>query len=383
MSATSTNQADLFDYVLEREEKVKHLSLYRERRFTKLGYSCSSILDALPYIRMVLDETHLSNQHVEIVRMLLDSELLLSQLNCLSLFTYKVSLPLLNLVEVGTQDDLCKILPKLFEDLSVGKLGTLEAYTVQYRHIDIEEPTSELEITLLKDMCVHASKTIKLQCGREYGFGQYNDIRATHIHKLTVEERKDLESNNVMCERELGVFDHRAIVSKCRNNKFKAKSLRNDMVLHSVSLDGASKISTAIAKLLNKREDEWNEEQKTLLRLKVEEKIKKAMNASNYTTKLLINCKSWRGPCVSSEELMSVLKDHSELQEKIVMTELAYYRDTHKSDVTANPELFKLNKITHEERLMNLCALLDGCPVSTRIPLPTNDDALKAITCIP
>ena len=109
--------------------------------------------------------------------------------------------------------------------------------------IDIEEPTSELEITLLKDMCVHASKTIKLQCGREYGFGQYNDIRATQIHKLTVEERKDLESNNVMCERELGVFDHRAIVSKCRNNKFKAKSLRNDMVLHSVSLDGASKIS--------------------------------------------------------------------------------------------------------------------------------------------
>ena len=180
-SATSTNQADLFDYVLEREEKVKHLSLYRERRFTKLGYSCSSILDALPYIRMVLDETHLSNQHVEIVRMLLDSELLLSQLNCLSYFTYKISLPLLNFIEVGTQDDLSKILLNLFEDLSLGKMDTLDSYIVQYRHIKIEEPVSELEVKLLKDMCVHASKTIELQCGREYGFGQYTDIRATQI----------------------------------------------------------------------------------------------------------------------------------------------------------------------------------------------------------
>ena len=119
-SATSSNQADLFDYILEREGKVKHLSLYQERRFTKLGYSCSSILDAILYIQMVVDETHLNNQHVEMVRMLLDSEL--------SYFTYKVSLPLLNVVEIGTQDDLCKIFPQLFEDLSKGCMDTITLY---------------------------------------------------------------------------------------------------------------------------------------------------------------------------------------------------------------------------------------------------------------
>ena len=43
-----------FDYVLQRENKVKHLSLYQEWRFTKFGYSCTSILDALPNIQMVL-----------------------------------------------------------------------------------------------------------------------------------------------------------------------------------------------------------------------------------------------------------------------------------------------------------------------------------------
>ena len=53
-SSSSTNQAELFDYVLQRENKVQHLPLYQERRFTKLGYSYASILDALPYIQMVL-----------------------------------------------------------------------------------------------------------------------------------------------------------------------------------------------------------------------------------------------------------------------------------------------------------------------------------------
>ena len=53
-SAASTNQAELFDCILHSEGKIKHLSLYQEHRFTKLGYSCTSILDPLPYIQMVL-----------------------------------------------------------------------------------------------------------------------------------------------------------------------------------------------------------------------------------------------------------------------------------------------------------------------------------------
>ena len=53
-SSSSTNQGELFDYVLQRENKIKHLSLYQERHFTKLGHSCASVLDAMPYIQMVL-----------------------------------------------------------------------------------------------------------------------------------------------------------------------------------------------------------------------------------------------------------------------------------------------------------------------------------------
>ena len=95
------------------EGKIKHLSLYQERRFTKLVYSWTSILDAPPYIQMVLNETDLYNQHTELVKMFLESELLLTELNCLSYFTHKVSLPLLYAVEICNQDQLCELFPKL------------------------------------------------------------------------------------------------------------------------------------------------------------------------------------------------------------------------------------------------------------------------------
>ena len=269
-SATSTNQADLFDYVVEREKKVKHISLYQERRFTKLGYSCASIVDTLPFIQMVVDETHLNNQHVEIVRMFLDSELLFSEFNVLSYFTYKISLPLLNAVEIGTQEDLCKIFPQLYEDLAKGCMDTLTTYMVKYRHIDVQTPSSELEVQLLKEMCHHAARTIELQCGRKYGFGSHKDdkVRATEIFKLAMVERRDLETNNIICEHGLGIFDHRAVVAKSRNRKFKAKSLRDDMVLHKASSDNTSeKISKSVAKLLIDQETVWNDEQKNLHRL--------------------------------------------------------------------------------------------------------------------
>ena len=57
-SASLTNQNDLFDFILQQENQVKHMSLYRERQFTKLGYSSASILNALPYLRMFLNETY-------------------------------------------------------------------------------------------------------------------------------------------------------------------------------------------------------------------------------------------------------------------------------------------------------------------------------------
>ena len=176
-SSSTTNQADLFDYVLQQENKIKHLSLYQERRFTQLGYSCASILDALPYIQMVLNETNLSNLHTEIVQLFLDSELLATELLCLSYFTHKISLPLLYTVEICNQNELCKIFPQLYNDLLNGSMETVSAYIVKYKHLPIQEPTSELEKEILKQMCLDAAETIDRQCGREYGFRKFQQER--------------------------------------------------------------------------------------------------------------------------------------------------------------------------------------------------------------
>ena len=239
-SAASTNQAELFDYILDREGKIRHLSLYQKHRFTKLGYSCTLILDALPYIQMVLNETHLSNQHTELVKMFLDSELLLTELSCLSYFTHKVSLPLLYAVEVCNQDQLCELFPKLYKDLLEGSFETLKDCTVEYKHLIVEEPITELEKQILKKISMDAAETTDGQCGQESGFRNYKDqeLRATAIYKLPSALRKELnDTNNIIAERNHSVFDRNSVVAKTRNYKFKAKGIRNDMILQDSSFN--------------------------------------------------------------------------------------------------------------------------------------------------
>ena len=114
-TAHSTNQANLFDYTL-----VNHIAMYYERRFTNLGYSTACILQSLPYLRMLLTESHSSNQHIVIVRMLLHSEFRSTELQVLAYSTHVVNLPFLLFVEVNSQEELLKISPSLFNNLKCG-----------------------------------------------------------------------------------------------------------------------------------------------------------------------------------------------------------------------------------------------------------------------
>ena len=43
-SAHSTNQANLLDYIVQKDSQVKHIAMCYECRFTKLSYSAASIL---------------------------------------------------------------------------------------------------------------------------------------------------------------------------------------------------------------------------------------------------------------------------------------------------------------------------------------------------
>ena len=167
--------------------------------------------------------------------------------------------------------------------------------------------------------------------------------------------------------------------AKCRNYKFKAKTLRNDLVLHHSSFkNNPTTLLKKIASIVNEREEQWTKEQQLLLKKNIEKKIEKAMQQSQYVHKLLVTVKTWRGPAESTEELLSFIRKQPDLDEKIVKNELKYYKHTHKAEVIASPELFKTNNVSHKERLTNLCILLDGQSTSYTA-LPKNTDALRVL----
>ena len=143
-SANSASLADEFDYIVEPEGQVKHMCLYHQRRFAKLRYSAASILAALPLLQMVLNETDKDNLLVQACRAYLDCEYFITELHALSYFTHKVTLLLLNCVEICDQPQLLQILPKLHQDLQNRKMDTLNDYLVIYPHVPVQKPDSEL-----------------------------------------------------------------------------------------------------------------------------------------------------------------------------------------------------------------------------------------------
>lgn len=140
-----------------------------------------------------------------------------------------------------------------------------------------------------------------------------------------------------------------------------------------------------VVKLLTKREDEWNVEQKKLLQENIRQRRHKLENQEKYTIKMLEDCKSWGGPVTSVSQLKEAIRTHPDQQVKLVKSELVYYRNTHKHEITANPDLFRIN-IPPEERAENLSILLlDNANISTShsasaFDLPTESELLNVLS---
>ena len=100
-------------------------------------------------------------------------------------FTHKVTLPLLNCVETSSQKDLVQILPSLYHDLADGKVHTLDKHRGSFNHPPVTEPDSELLKKILYLMCVDAAYAVKLQCGREYGFGDDSQLQSNTAGETT------------------------------------------------------------------------------------------------------------------------------------------------------------------------------------------------------
>ena len=80
-SNNTVTLADEFDRMLEQEGLTKLISLYKERQFTKLGYSAASVLQALPQIAKLLMETWKSNLLIEACKLYVNCELFITEVH--------------------------------------------------------------------------------------------------------------------------------------------------------------------------------------------------------------------------------------------------------------------------------------------------------------
>ena len=91
---------------------------------------------------------------------------------------------------------------------------------------------------------------------------------------------------------------------------------------------------------------------KSELKEQIQLKLAKGRKAKDYSKCLLQECKTWGGPFTSTTELQGSLKKHPDIERKIVKTEMAYYVHFNKVEKIARPELFRLNGISHDEKLL-------------------------------
>ena len=138
-SGATSSLAEEFDRIIEREGKIKYITLYHERRFTKLGYSAASILQALPLLQTLLAETWKSNLLVEACKIYLECPFFLTELQLLAYFTHKITLPFLNCIEKCSQEELLQILQTLYDNLLNGKYDVLKDYAVAFKHVNVDD----------------------------------------------------------------------------------------------------------------------------------------------------------------------------------------------------------------------------------------------------
>ena len=283
-SAKPTSLAHDFDLQLEEDGVYKSMSLYKERRFTKLGYSAAAILDCLPQYEKVLEKTSYTNLLVQACRLYCQSEYICAAFKALGYFTYKVTMPFLNCVEQCDQNSLLPLLKQVHDDLAVGKMNTLQEYHVPWTHIKTEilEPSSDLDKLLLKKMCKGAAEGIHMQCASEY-WEDTDKPRATQLHKLSQDERKNIPTENLPCERKLSQFGALAGVSAAKSNKFfKAKRIRDDLMFDkNMTKEDITTTTKKVLSDLKCMELTWTEDQRKLWKGKIEAAVKKRSRREN------------------------------------------------------------------------------------------------------
>ena len=378
-SAKSCSLASLMDLVLEEDGVTKSFALYLERRFTKLGYSAGSVVDCIPQFEKVLERTHLNNLLVEACRLYISNDYIIAALRCLSFFTRKVTMPYLNFIEKGNQQDLVEMLPKLYMDLKQGKVDTLERYEVEWTHVQEHPPTGELEKYIIYQMCRLTAEGVKLQCGREY-WKDERQPKVTVLHELPKDQLLNIPTHNIASERLLARFGYLASVSAVHSNRwFKAKRIRDDIMFHNTGGGGdmspaTNKETHDILKKMKSMESEWTTKQKEKGKARTQESLLKKRQKEDYGNYLLMKCKEHNGPIATVEELTQLVENTPKAKIKsILRNEVGLKRILNPHDFRDRPEYYSLNNMSPDKFQKNLTILLQDNRLPTSQPESENE----------
>ena len=183
-------------------------------------------------------------------------------------------------------------------------MNTLSQYKVKWTHVNVGKmlPETDLDHLIIEEMCVQASKGIELQCKHEY-WGEESGGRTTELHKLTLEERQNLPTNNLNAERYLATFGYLASQSAQHSNKlFKAKRIKDDLILSDSKKD-VIKAEGRVLKTLEEMEITWTEKQIEIKKARLKKNLKKKVRAKDFVDQILQKCKSLGGPLTSAKEV--------------------------------------------------------------------------------
>ena len=390
-SAKPTSLADEFDLELEKNGLSKSMSLYKERRFTKLGYSAGAVFDCLEQYKNILRDTTCSNLLIQACQLYVENEFVVAAFKALGYFTFKVTMPYLNCVEICDQNSLLPILKQLHDDLKEGKLNTLDDYSVPWTHVNTDnlKPATPLDYALLDKMSKEAAIGVHLQCSREYWEENDEKSRATQLNKLTAEQRECIPTENMSCERYLARFGGLASVAAAKSNRFfKAKRIRDDLMFETkmssekdIDVDKATK---RIIKQLNAMELDWTESQKKRLKAKIAARVQKRVRKSQYKEILLKTCKKHNGPTTCSDDVRDLLNRVDDDQLKSCLrAEIGFQKALHPFDARERPHLYKMNFLSAEELTENLLILFDEYDTSAgdeSVSFPTEDEIFRIIS---
>ena len=123
---------NLFDRICDKENVVKRIFLYQQRRYAKLGKAAGSLLEALSIIKKDLDETYNNNLLIKACKLYIENKLFIMELEVLPFFNHHITFPFLNCIENCSQEDLLDILSTLYHDLINNFTNTLSKYKLTY-----------------------------------------------------------------------------------------------------------------------------------------------------------------------------------------------------------------------------------------------------------